>query len=220
MFNYLNFNYNKNMIRVGIIEDDKEIRCAVKDYLDDQPDFNCTLACESVELFLNQLNGETQPDTILMDIGLPGMSGINGIKIIKEQYPDINTIVFTVYHDSEKIFQSLCAGASGYLLKNAPFSELKQAITIVHNGGASMSPQIARNVFDFFQMPKKKTETVLTDKEQEIVMGLVDGLSYQMIADQSYISIETVRSHIKNIYKKLQVHSKAELIKKSFEGHI
>jgi DNA-binding NarL/FixJ family response regulator len=208
------------MIRVGIIEDDKEIRGAVKEYLDDQRNFKCSLACESVELFMNQLNEQTLPDIILMDIGLPGMSGINGIKLIKEQYPDINTIVFTVYHDSDKIFQSLCAGASGYLLKNAPFSELKQAISIVYEGGASMSPQIARNVIEFFQEPKRKPESVLTDKEREIVMGLVDGMSYQMIADQSYISIETVRSHIKNIYKKLQIHSKAELIKKSFEGNI
>ncbi|MBN1408874.1 MAG: response regulator transcription factor [Calditrichaceae bacterium] len=208
------------MIRVGIVEDDKEIRGAVKEYLDDQPDFSCSLACESVELFINQLNEETLPDIILMDIGLPGMSGIKGTKLIKAKYPDINLIVFTVYHDSDKIFQSLCAGASGYLLKNAPFSEIKQAITIVHEGGASMSPQIARNVIDFFQGPKRKPDSVLTDKEREIVMGLVDGMSYQMIADQSYISIETVRSHIKSIYKKLQVHSKAELIKKSFEGSI
>jgi len=208
------------MIRVGIVEDDKEIREAVKEYLDDQPDYSCLLACESVELFLKQLNDDMLPDVVLMDIGLPGISGINGIKLIKEQFPDIDTIVFTVYHDSEKIFQSLCAGASGYLLKNAPFSELKQAIKIVHGGGASMSPQIARNVVDFFQIPKQKAESVLTDKEKEIVMGLIEGMSYQMIADQSFISIETVRSHIKNIYKKLQVHSKAELIKKSMEGSI
>ena len=208
------------MIRVGIVEDDKEIRGAVKEYLDDQQDFTCSLACESVESFMNHLSADTLPDIILMDIGLPGMSGINGIKLIKEQHPDINLIVFTVYHDSDKIFQSLCAGASGYLLKNAPFSEIKQAIKIVHEGGASMSPQIARNVIDFFQGPKRKPDSVLTDKEREIVMGLVDGMSYQMIADQSYISIETVRSHIKSIYKKLQVHSKAELIKKSFEGSI
>ena len=208
------------MIRVGIVEDDKEIRGAVKEYLDDQQDFSCSLACESLESFMHHLNEDTLPNVILMDIGLPGMSGIHGIKLIKEQHPDINLIVFTVYHDSDKIFQSLCAGASGYLLKNAPFSEIKQAITIVHEGGASMSPQIARNVIDFFQGPKRKPDSVLTDKEREIVMGLVDGMSYQMIADQSYISIETVRSHIKSIYKKLQVHSKAELIKKSFEGSI
>ena len=209
------------MIHVAIVEDDKEIREAVREYLDDQRDFTCTLAFESVELFLKNLHKDVQLEVVLMDIGLPGMSGINGIKILKEQYPELNLIVFTVYHDSDKIFRSLCAGASGYLLKNAPFEEIKKAIKIVHEGGASMSPQIARNVIEFFQTPsKKEPESVLTDKEKEIVMGLVEGLSYQMIADQSYISIETVRSHIKNIYKKLEVHNKAELIKKSYEGSI
>ena len=209
------------MIHVAIVEDDKEIREAVREYLDDQRDFTCTLAFESVELFLKNLHKDVQLEVVLMDIGLPGMSGINGIKILKEQYPELNLIVFTVYHDSDKIFRSLCAGASGYLLKNAPFEEIKKAIKIVHEGGASMSPQIARNVIEFFQTPsKKEPESVLTDKEKEIVMGLVEGLSYQMIADQSYISIETVRSHIKNIYRKLEVHSKAELIKKSYEGSI
>jgi DNA-binding NarL/FixJ family response regulator len=209
------------MIHVAIVEDDKEIREAVREYLDDQRDFTCTLAFESVELFLKNLHKDVELEVVLMDIGLPGMSGINGIKILKEQYPELNLIVFTVYHDSDKIFRSLCAGASGYLLKNAPFEEIKKAIKIVHEGGASMSPQIARNVIEFFQTPsKKEPESVLTDKEKEIVMGLVEGLSYQMIADQSYISIETVRSHIKNIYKKLEVHNKAELIKKSYEGSI
>lgn len=209
------------MIHVAIVEDDKEIRDAVREYLDDQRDFTCTLAFESVELFLKNLHKDVELDVVLMDIGLPGMSGINGIKILKEHYPALNIIVFTVYHDSDKIFRSICAGASGYMLKNAPFEEIKKAIKIVHEGGASMSPQIARNVIEFFQTPsKKESESVLTDKEKEIVMGLVEGLSYQMIADQSYISIETVRSHIKNIYKKLEVHNKAELIKKSYEGSI
>jgi DNA-binding NarL/FixJ family response regulator len=209
------------MIRVAIVEDDHEIREAVREYLNDQRDFSCPLACESVELFLKSLNKDVGLDVVLMDIGLPGMSGINGIKLLKDQYPDLNIVVFTIYHDSDKIFRSLCAGAAGYLLKNAPFEEIRKAIKIVHEGGASMSPQIARNVIEFFQTPsRKKPESLLTDKEKEIVMGLVEGRSYQMIADQSYISIETVRSHIKNIYKKLEIHSKAELIRKSYEGSI
>jgi DNA-binding NarL/FixJ family response regulator len=209
------------MINIAIIEDDREIREVVKEYLDDQKDFSCSLAFESMELFLKNYHVDQHLDIILIDLGLPGMSGINGIKIIKNKFPDINLIVFTIYHDSDKIFRSLCAGASGYLLKNAPIEEVKQAIRIVHNGGASMSPQIARNVIEFFHSPsKKEPDSNLTDKEKEIVMGLVEGLSYQLIADRSFISIETVRSHIKNIYKKLQVHSKAELIKKSYEGTI
>ena len=156
-----------------------------------------------------------------MDIGLPGMSGISGIKLIKAKYPEINIIMLTVYHDTHKIFQSLCAGASGYLLKNSPFSEIKKAIKIVNAGGSSMSPQIARKVIEHFQTCEKiNHESTLTDKEKEIVSCLVDGLSYKMIAAQEHISIETVRSHIKNIYKKLHVHSKAEVIKKSLTGEI
>lgn len=209
------------MIDIVIVEDDTTIREAIKDFLGAIKDFSCTNAFESVESFLAVLNKDNLPDVILMDIGLPGMSGISGIKLIKARYPDINIIMLTVYHDTHKIFQSLCAGASGYLLKNSPFSEIKKAIEIVNDGGSSMSPQIARKVIEHFQTGEKiPTESNLTDKEKEIVSCLVDGLSYKMIAIQEAISIETVRSHIKNIYKKLQVHSKAEVIKKSLTGEI
>jgi DNA-binding NarL/FixJ family response regulator len=149
------------------------------------------------------------------------MSGISGIKIIKEKFPDINIIMFTIYHDSNKIFQSLRAGASGYLLKTTPFADIKNAIEVVHKGGSFMSPQIARKVIAFFHDKKSKAApSSLTDKEKEIVLALADGLSYKMIADKQNISIETVRSHIKNIYKKLHVHCKAEVIKKSLSGEI
>ena len=162
-----------------------------------------------------------KPDIILMDIGLPGISGISGIKLIKEKHMQINIIMLTVYSDSHRIFQSLCAGASGYLLKNAPFSEICKAIEIVHNGGSSMSPQIARKVIEHFQSSKSNDEhSALTEKEKEIVAGLVDGLSYRRIAEQNFISVETVRTHIKNIYKKLHVHCKADVIKKSLTGEI
>ncbi len=209
------------MIHVVIIEDDQVIREGIQEFINFQSDMICDSAKESVESFLAILNSENIPDVILMDIGLPGMSGISGIKILKEKYPQINILMFTVYHDSYKIFQSLCAGASGYLLKNVPFPEIKNAIEIVHNGGSLMSPQIARKVIDHFQDNKKKTTpSPLTEKEKEIVLGLVDGLSYKMIAQEGFISLETVRSHIKNIYKKLHVHCKAEVIKKSLSGEI
>ena len=209
------------MIQVAIIEDDQVIREGIQEYINIQPEMICDFAKESVESFLAALNDENIPDVILMDIGLPGMSGISGIKILKEKHPQINILMFTVYHDSHKIFQSLCAGASGYLLKNVPFPEIKKAIEIVHSGGSLMSPQIARKVIDHFQENKKKTvPSPLTEKEKEIVLGLVDGLSYKMIAQEGYISLETVRSHIKNIYKKLHVHCKAEVIKKSLSGEI
>jgi len=209
------------MIEIFIVEDDETIREAIKEFLDSVDNFSCSNAFESVESLLAVLKKEKLPNVILMDIGLPGMSGISGIKLIKEKFPEINTIMLTVYHDTHKIFQSLCAGASGYLLKNSPFSEIKKAIKIVNDGGSSMSPQIARKVIEHFQTGEKiNHDSDLTNKEKEIVSCLVDGLSYKMIAKQEAISIETVRTHIKNIYKKLHVHSKAEVIKKSLTGEI
>jgi len=210
------------MIHVAIIEDDHVIREGIQDYLNSQTDILCPTAKDSVERFLAILDAENLPAVILMDIGLPGMSGISGIKIIKEKYPDINIIMLTVYNDSHRIFQSLCAGASGYLLKNIPFSEILEAIKVVNQGGSSMSPQIARKVIDYFHEDRVKaaSKSPLTAKEKEIVLGLVDGLSYKMIADNASISLETVRTHIKNIYKKLHVHCKAEVIRKSLNGEI
>ena len=209
------------MISVAIVEDDTFIRDSLREFIDSDPEMICLNAKESVESFLGVLSSENLPDVILMDIGLPGMSGISGIKLVKERFPGINILMLTVYHDSNRIFQSLCAGASGYLLKNTPFSEIKTAIQMVHDGGSFMSPQIARKVVDFFQQDRKKQKSSpLTQKEKEIVLGLVDGLSYKMIADKAFITIETVRSHIKNIYKKLQVHNKAEVIRKSLDGEI
>lgn len=209
------------MITVAIVEDDEVIREGITEYLDNQENLICTTAKPSVEHFLAVLNEETVPDVILMDIGLPGMSGISGMKLITEKYPSVSIIMFTVYNDSHKIFESLCAGASGYLLKNTSFPEIKQAIEIIHGGGSMMSPPIARKVMEHFHTGRKRqVVSPLTDKEKEIVQGLVDGLSYKMIAGSASISIETVRTHIKNIYKKLHVHCKADVIRKSLSGEI
>lgn len=209
------------MINVAIIEDDKELRQAFCEYIAGQDNFLCKFAHDSVESFLNKLNPESLPDIILMDIGLPGMSGISGIKIIKERYPEIEIVMLTVHNDPHRIFQSLCAGASGYLLKTTPFKEITKSLTDLYSGGAPMSPQIARKVIEYFN-PQEKHErkSILTNKENEIVLDLVDGLSYKMIADRQNISIETVRSHIKNIYSKLHVHCKADVIRKSLQGEI
>ncbi len=208
------------MIKVAIVEDDTTIRETICTYLATQNEIACNMAHDSVESLLRSLDKADLPDVILMDIGLPGMSGISGIKIIKDKFPEINIIMLTVYNDAHKVFQSLCAGATGYLLKNSPFADIREAIEMVHSGGATMSPSIARKVVDFFRPPKKSKDSPLTDKEKEIVLGLVDGLSYKMIADRECVSIETVRTHIKNIYKKLHVHSKAEVITKSLQGEI
>jgi DNA-binding NarL/FixJ family response regulator len=207
---------------VGIVEDNKKIRDLIQRYLDMQDELSCPVAVDSVEEMLEHLAEHEQPRVILMDIQLPGMSGIKGIGLIKEKYPDIDIIMLTIYHDSHKIFNALRAGASGYLLKHTSLPEIKESIVKLIDGGAPMSPQIARKVINHFQenAPKKNPESDLTPREHDIVNGLTDGLSYKMIADRFDISIDTVRAHIRNIYKKLHVNSKAEVIAKSLKGEI
>ncbi|MFH5832018.1 response regulator [Halalkalibaculum sp. DA3122] len=207
---------------VGIVEDNKKIRDLIQRYLDMQDELSCPVAVDTVEEMMEYLEEHKKPNVILMDIQLPGMSGIEGIGLIKEQYPEIEIIMLTVYHDSHKIFNSLCAGASGYLLKHTSLPEIRDSILNLLDGGAPMSPQIARKVINHFQdqQPRKNSESDLTPREHDIVNGLVDGLSYKMIADRYDISIDTVRAHIRNIYKKLHVNSKAEVIAKSLRGEI
>ncbi|HLG32583.1 MAG TPA: response regulator transcription factor [Ignavibacteriaceae bacterium] len=209
------------MIRIGIIEDDEHIREGIQKYLNAQNNFICEIAENSFENFLPKLDKEGPIDIALADIGLPGMSGINGIKILRKEYPDINIIMLTVYNDSTRIFNSLCAGASGYLLKNTPLEEIKKSIEILDSGGSPMSPEIARKVVEYFNPVKSDGyKSGLTQKENEIVNALVDGLSYKLVADRMNISIDTVRFHIRNIYRKLHVNSKAEVISKSLKGEI
>ncbi len=209
------------MAQVGIVEDNKKIRQLMQRYLDMQEDMSCPVATESVEEMLDYLTTYPHPNVLLMDIQLPGMSGIEGMKIIQQKYPDIEIIMLTVYHDSHKIFDSLKAGASGYLLKHTSLPEIKDAIELLMQGGAPMSPQIARKVITHFNdRGQKQQESNLTNREQDIVNGLVDGLSYKLIADRLDISIDTVRAHIRNIYKKLHVNSKAEVIAKSLRGEL
>ncbi len=209
------------MIGVAIIEDDREIREAIRDFLNAQTNTCCELSATTVEEFLQELTTENSPEVILSDIGLPGMSGIDGIRFIRERLPEVDIIMLTVHNDPDRIFRSLCAGASGYLLKNTPFLKIKEGIEMLHRGGAPMSPEIAAKVVTFFRPKEEKpAESVLTEREKEIVVGLVDGLSYKMIADRLSISMQTVQVHIKNIYAKLHAHSKAEVIAKSLRGEI
>jgi DNA-binding NarL/FixJ family response regulator len=212
---------NSNMISVAIIEDIKEIRDSLQQYLSRQANFLCEYTAGSVEEFLAHVNPEMSTDIVLMDIGLPGISGISGIALVKGKLPDVDIIMFTIYDDHNKIFQALRAGAAGYLLKNTSLPKMKEALEELYSGGAPMSPQIARKVLNHFQPALvEKQKSILTEKEQAIVAGLVEGLSYKMIAANQTISIETVRHHIKNIYRKLHINSKAEAIHKSLKGEI
>ena len=207
------------MKKIAIIEDDLELKNLLEEYLNNLNNFECSIAVDSVEGFFEELNNGNSPEIIISDIGLPGLSGDEGLIKIKEALPEVDVVMLTVHQDDEKIFKCLKNGASGYILKNAPLSEIKDYIDILSSGGAPMSPQIARKVVDFFQ-PHKKLETPLTERENDVVNALVEGLSYKLIASKLDISIDTVRQHIRNVYRKLSVNSKAEVIAKKYRGEI
>lgn len=207
------------MIKIGLIEDHKDIRGGIQSFLNHQDIMCCPYVYDSVEEFVTNSGSDQVPDIILLDINLPGISGDEGIKIIKERYPEIAIMMLTVSEDPEKIFKCLCNGAVGYLLKNTPLASIKEHILHLHQGGSPMSPLVARKVIDYFQKkPAVDVTQMLTAKEVEVVESLVEGLSYKMIADKLSMKIDTVRYHIRNIYKKLQVNSKGEAISRYFKS--
>lgn len=208
------------MIKLAIIEDDSSIRDTLEKYFNAQEQIDCFLVCDSVEAFLTKSKKVEAIDVILSDIGLPGRSGIEGILPIKQQFPGVKILMLSVYNDSDNVFQAICNGALGYLVKNTPLAKIKEAIINVYQGDAAMSPSIARKVIAYFHPQKKKVKVQLTKREKEVVQGLVDGLSYKMVANRLGISFETVKQHIKNIYKKLEINSKSELIARSYRGEI
>lgn len=212
---------SEKKIKIAMIEDENSVRSSVKSYLKKQPEFETGIIADSVESFLEQLKNEPTPDVVLVDIKLPGLSGISGISYLKEKFPTMEFIVFTSYGDWELVFDSLRAGAAGYLLKGSDLIEIKKAVELLYSGGAPMSPEIAKKVTKYFSSEKvAKVGEALTIKERQVVDGLVEGLSYKMIAGKLGISIDTVRFHIKHVYRKLHVNSKAEVIGKSVRGEI
>lgn len=205
------------MIRVVIVEDKKAIREGLVVLLGATEGIDCVASYECCEDMLLQL-GSDDPDVFLMDIGLPGMSGIEGIQEVKKVREDAIIIVLSVYEDDENIFEALCRGASGYLVKNTPPARLIEAITEAHEGGSPMTSHIARKVVTLFQKKYKASDpddVRLTDREKEILAGLSDGDSYHSIADSLFISVDTVRYHIRNVYQKLQVHSQSAAVSKA-----
>lgn len=208
------------MISVAIIEDISGIREPLFEFLSSQPEFLCELKAGSIEEFFLIAKNYLPPNIILLDIGLPGLSGLGAINLIKEKYPEINIIMLTVFDDEDKIFQAMQSGAVGYLIKNTPLAKIKEAIIDTTKGGTPLSPNIARKIVQFFEKPKSKIESPLTDKEKQIVAGMVDGQNFKMIATNLGNTLHTIKSHAKNIYKKLHVNSKSEVITKSMRGEI
>lgn len=209
-------------IRVIVFDDNATRRDGLQLLLNNTAGFLCAGAFEDCSHLVADIVS-TAPSVILMDIDMPGINGIEAVKIIKQEFPDIPVMMQTVFDHDEKVFQSILAGATGYILKKASPVKLLDAIKEIHEGGAPMTPEIALKVLGFFQkksIEKTKTDALLTDKEKEILAALVDGLSYKMIADKIHISYHTVNFHVRNIYKKLHVHSVSEAVAKALKEKI
>ena len=204
------------MIHVAIVEDDRDIRTTLALIIDGSPGFSCQYQYEDCETAVKEIP-KVRPDVVLMDINLPGMTGIEGTKKLKAKMPDLDILMLTIKTDNSSVFDSLCAGATGYLLKHTPPVDLLKAITEVKGGGSPMSAVIARKVLTSFQ---RSATTPLTDRETEILKRLCDGQTYTTIAEELFVSGHTVRSHIKNIYSKLHVNSRAEAVRKAMKDKL
>jgi DNA-binding NarL/FixJ family response regulator len=206
---------------VSIVEDHKEIREGLVTLINASEGFRVAGSFGTMEEALSRIH--SHPCSILLvDIGLPGMSGIEGIRTLKERYPKLLFLVLTVHEDDTRIFEALCAGATGYLLKNISNERLIQSLKEVSEGGAPMSPEVARRVINLFQkfQPPKRADHDLTPHEQRILKMLVAGHNYKSTAKELNVSINTVSFHVKKIYDKLQVHSKSEAVSKAFREGI
>lgn len=201
------------VIETMIVEDQRDLRDGLTTLVNFTPGFKCIGSFRTMEECISRIKHE-RPDVVLSDIGLPGMSGIEGIRIIKEMYPDLVILVLTVYDDNEKIFDALCAGASGYLLKQTEPAELLKSVREAVGGGAPMSPEVAARVIKLFRevRPPERVDYDLTPHEMRLLKLLVNGYNYVTAAEELKISYNTIKFHVRNIYDKLQVHSKSEAV--------
>jgi len=209
-------------IRVAIFEDNRSLRESLFDLLESRTGFICVGAFAHCERVIENIE-ETLPDVILMDIELPVVSGIEAVRQIRERYPEVKILMETIFEEDEKIFLSICNGAQGYILKNTPPDGILNAIREIYEGGAPMTPIVASKVLRLFKtnLSRDPDESFqLSTREKEILKCLVEGMSYKMIADSCFISADTVNGHIKNIYKKLQVHSKSEAVVKAIKRRL
>lgn len=207
-----------SLIKICVIEDEQIIRRSLRDFFSSIDGYQFVGDFESVEGFVDKANDLSEIDIILLDINLPGINGIQGIKPIKTHFPNTDIIILTTFNDPEHIFEALQRGAISYILKTSPIWEIKKGIEVVRDGGSYMSPDVARLVVQSFSSQKSSSVfDSLTDRQSQVLDAIVDGLSYKMIAAKFDISEHTANDHIKAIYKKLQVNSKAEAISKTLK---
>jgi len=205
-------------IYLAIIEDDLVVQESLVEFFSLQSNIETVLVADSVESFFELIKDcKLPPRILLLDINLPGISGLKGLPLIKNELPGLDVMMLTTFDETDKIFEALSCGACSYMSKRISLQKILEAVIIVSKGGSYMSPTIARKIANFYA-PKKKS--ILTSRQFEIVDGIVAGKSYKMIASDLFVSIDTVRSHIKNIYKTLEINCKAELIRKSFNKEI
>ncbi len=207
-------------IRVAIVEDDRPTREGLALLIGGTPGYACVGSYFSVEEALRLIRGRA-PNVLLLDIHLPGMLGSEGVKVFREKYPSIQVMMLTIYAEQDKVFESICNGACGYLLKKTPPARLLEAIREAHEGGSPMSPEIARKVVTLFRQaaPPERVDQ-LTPQETRLLALLAEGYSYQMSAHQLNISVNTVRNYIRSIYEKLHVHSRSEAVSKALRSRI
>lgn len=210
------------MISVCIFEDNDSLRNSLSFLLQHTPGFNFVGAFADATDVINKVEN-VQPDVILMDIQMPGSNGIEAVSLIKNKFLHMQIIMQTVFDDEERIFDALCAGASGYFLKNTPPAKLLDAIVEVHQGGAPMSPAVAKKVLNQFRNTNtniKSTDAALTDREREVLTLMAKGKIIKQIADTLFISYETARSHVKHIYEKLHVNTMTAAVAKAINNKL
>ncbi len=207
--------------RIGIIEDQSGLRESLKALIGGTPGYRCLQAFRSMEQALRDL-APPLPDAMLVDLGLPGISGVEGIGLLKERHPSLILVALTVHDDDRHVFDAICAGASGYLLKKTPPARLLEALGEVLHGGAPMSPEVASRVIALFRQfrPPPRSDHGLTPQDTELLKLLVEGHNYKTAAAELDISINTIIFHIQNVYRKLQVHSKSEAVAKALRHRI
>lgn len=211
-------------LSVMLIEDQRDVREGLAVLIHGTPGFRCARSYRTMEEALRALAVSTndRPDVILTDLGLPGMSGIDGIATLRKRFPDLAVLALTVYDSDDKVFNALCAGASGYLLKNTPPQRLLESLQEVAAGGAPMSPEVARRVVSLFRefRPAREATYHLTAQENTLLKLLADGHHKKTAAHAMGISVNTVSFHLKHIYEKLQVHSKTEAVAKALRERL
>jgi DNA-binding NarL/FixJ family response regulator len=208
-------------IKVAIIEDQRDIRECLSFLINGTEGFSCTGSYNSMEEALDRISHQL-PDIVLSDIGLPGMNGIEGVRILKERHPDLLILMSTIYDDEERVFDAICAGACGYLLKKTPPAKLLESIREAVAGGAPMTPEVARRVIKIFReiRPPERANYDLTPHETRLLKLFVQGHNYKTAAAEMGVSINTINFHVRNIYSKLQVHSRSEAVAKALHDRL